>query len=986
VQAMTPYMIVDKLDKRTTSKDFGSFSTRTYLSLLGLATTVPLLLLLGALLIQSLTVQREHLENRVIQVLETLVNDLDRDLDRDISILHTLATSQALASADWQTFYDQARAALQGRAYLVLVDSNGRQLVNTYVPYGQQPAVTGDPESVRRMLQTKAPIVSNYFVSLVVKKPVFNVSIPILEDGQVRYMMSLGLLPDDLIALLTSQELEPQWVTLIWDAKGVILARSRNNERYVGTPLPENMRERNQRAVVRTTNLEGSDVLHATARSRVSGWGVGVNVPYSSISKQMRKGMLVWGAAAVLAIAIAVSLGMFFARQITTSLSVAAKAAAAFGRNESFPLTGSRLKEADAFLTTLRTARQARETLSEELKQSRDWLQTTLASIGDGVVMTDARGRVTYLNAEAERLTGWRLSDAQGQDLPTVFRIVNDETRKAVENPADKVLRPGQVVGLAKHTLLIAKDGRETPIDNSTAPIQAPGGPLLGVVLVFRDFAERKRAEGRFRMAVESAPNAMVMVDQAGKIVMVNAQTEKLFGYGRQELVGQSVEMLVPARFRSKHPEHRSRFFASPETRAMGAGRDLYGLRNDGTELPVEIGLNPIQTDEGHFVLAAIVDITERKRSEERFRAAVESAPNPMVMVNPEGRIVLVNAQTEKLFGYTREELLGQSVEMLIPEQFRGGHPAYRKDFFVTPRTRPMGAGRDLFALKKDGTEIPVEIGLNPMKTAEGAFVLAAIVDITERKRAQNEIMRLNADLERRVAERTAQLQETIQELETFTYSVAHDLRAPLRAMHRSADVVLQEEASKLTEEGRDFLRRIAEGANRMDTLICDLLAYSRVTRAELKPAPVEPRAIIADILVQMAPDIHERKADVQVEMPLHPLLADPVLLAQVFTNLISNALKFVPPETAPRIRIRAERVDGSDRIWVEDNGIGIDLRFRDRLFRMFERLDATYPGTGVGLAIVKRAVERMGGRVGFEPGEARGSRFWMELPVARNK
>ena len=185
----------------------GSYKAFTLLSLFGLAITVPLLLLFGALLLQSASVQHAQLEARVLQVLDALVNDIDRDLDRDITILHTLATSQAFASADWRTFYDQAKAGLQGRAYLVLVDANGRQLVNTYVPYGQQPAITGDPETVRRILQTKAPVVSNLFTSLVVKKPVFNVSIPILQDGEVRYVMSLGLLPDYLLALLNSQKL-----------------------------------------------------------------------------------------------------------------------------------------------------------------------------------------------------------------------------------------------------------------------------------------------------------------------------------------------------------------------------------------------------------------------------------------------------------------------------------------------------------------------------------------------------------------------------------------------------------------------------------------------------------------------------------------------------------------------------------------------------------------------------------------------------------
>ena len=237
---------------------------------------------------------------------------------------------------------------------------------------------------------------------------------------------------------------------------------------------------------------------------------------------------------------------------------------------------------------------------------------------------------------------------------------------------------------------------------------------------------------------MESALNAIVMVNPEGKIILVNAHTEKLFGYGRDELIGQALEMLVPERFRTRHPEYRSGFFANPQVRSMGVGRDLFGRRKDGSEFPVEIGLNPIKTDEGLVVLSAIVDITERKKAEERFRQAVESAPNGMVMINPEGTIVLVNAQTERLFGYDRAELLGHSVELLVPERFRSKHPDNRAGFFANPQVRSMGVGRDLFGRRKDGSEFPVEIGLNPIKTDDGLLVLSAIVDITERKNAED--------------------------------------------------------------------------------------------------------------------------------------------------------------------------------------------------------------------------------------------------------
>src|SRR6185503_5466015 len=272
-------------------------------------------------------------------------------------------------------------------------------------------------------------------------------------------------------------------------------------------------------------------------------------------------------------------------------------------------------------------------------------------------------------------------------------------------------------------------------------------------VVTMSDITESKRAEERFRLVVEASPSAMLMANSQGHITLVNTQTETLFGYHRSELIDQAVEMLVPERYRLKHPGHRTGFFQHPSTRAMGAGRDLYGRRKDGTEMPIEIGLNPITTDEGAFVLASIIDITERKRAEERFRLVVEASPSAILMVNSEGHITLVNTQTETLFGYTRSELLEQRMEILVPERYRGGHPGQRTSFFQHPSTRAMGAGRNLFGRRKDGTEMPIEIGLNPITTDEGTFVLASIIDITERKRAGAEIHRLNDELELRVIE-----------------------------------------------------------------------------------------------------------------------------------------------------------------------------------------------------------------------------------------
>jgi PAS domain S-box-containing protein len=268
----------------------------------------------------------------------------------------------------------------------------------------------------------------------------------------------------------------------------------------------------------------------------------------------------------------------------------------------------------------------------------------------------DSKGNIVSWSGGAESMKGYREAEVLGRNI-SLFYAPEDAGIGRHVRALKAAAKDGR---FEDESWRVRKDGSRFWAHSIIVALHGADGQADGFFTVTRDLTERKLAQERFRLAVESAPNAMVMVNPDGKVVLVNSQTEKLFGYSRKELIGASVDILVPQPFRARHPDVRKQFFSEAQARPMGAGRDLFGLRKDGTQFPVEIGLNPIETDEGKMVLSSIVDITERRRAEQRFRLAVDSAPNAMVMVNQEGKIVLVNSQTEKLFGYSRDELIGR--------------------------------------------------------------------------------------------------------------------------------------------------------------------------------------------------------------------------------------------------------------------------------------------------------------------------------------
>ena len=603
-------------------------------------------------------------------------------------------------------------------------------------------------------------------------------------------------------------------------------------------------------------------------------------------------------------------------------------------------------------------------------------------SLGDGMIVLDGQGRIVDMNPSAIEIIGTAPEVFLGRQLDAFVHIAQPLANQPLEQEIRTELEIGSV--------------EKRYFDVLVSPLFEGQTRAIGRLILFRDITEKKQAErslekarreavegeARFRRLLEDAPDAMLIVNRMGIITFANVQSELIFEYPKEEIIDRSIQILLPDRFSDIHAVHWATFFDKPKARPMGQGTDLefFGRRKGGDEFPVEISLSPITVDGETLVIAAVRDVTAQRQiekaletSEQNLRRLLESAPDAMFIVDPEGRITFANNKSEMMFGYSRSELIDQPIEKLMPERFSKVHHAHRASYHESPEARSADKriNAKLVGLQKDGLEFPVEISLNPFHTEEGAFVIAAVRDITERKRIESEREKLIEELDSKNSE-----------LERFSYAVSHDLRSPLVTLKGFLSFLKNDIAAGNTSRIQTDIQRMDSAMDLMQERVEDLLELSRAGRLTDNLEVIPVNDLVAEALELVHGRISQRGIQMRVQERLPAITGDRHRLLEVFQNLVDNAAKFMGDQPDPQIEIGQHGQErGNPIFFVKDNGVGIPPEHHERVFGVFNKLDPRAEGTGIGLSLVKKIIEAHGGRIWVESDTGKGSTFYFTLP-----
>ncbi|VAX06047.1 diguanylate cyclase/phosphodiesterase (GGDEF & EAL domains) with PAS/PAC sensor(s) [hydrothermal vent metagenome] len=640
----------------------------------------------------------------------------------------------------------------------------------------------------------------------------------------------------------------------------------------------------------------------------------------------------------------------------------------------------------------MRLAYQAVKYAQTKLQQRENHLALTLNSIGDAVIATDAQGRVMQINPVAEKLTGWQQNEAHGLPLPEIFRIVNARSREPVDNPVEKVLSSGKVVGLANHTVLIAKDDHEYQIADSGAPIIDEKGEVFGVILVFRDVSKEYQQQ-------ETLSKSQFNLAEAQKIAHI--------GNWELDLVSNTLKWsdeifrifeIDPGKFTptydrfidSIHPDDRNmvnQAYSDSLEHKTAYNITHRLLMKDGRIKYVNECCKTDFDDNGQALrsIGVIQDLTKQKKIEhEKFKAASEwkqamdSINDAIYLIDLDDRVIRANKIFYQLTGLKPEQVIGQDISKIMHPE---GEPV------PCPVCLARKAREDsLLVLEANHPDnpagCPIEIMLRVIRNKDGApiSILMRVRDLSQQREIEDKLRQQQDYLEKEVEKRTADLNLINKELESFSYSISHDLRAPLRAINGFSVALKEDYADSLDETANNYLERISAGANRMTTLVDNLLMLSRINRQELKRNPCNLSNIANEIQQQLTEQLPSNNLQWKIQEQLKTS-CDENLIHIALENMLSNAVKYSSKNKHAVIEFGCQQQDGKTVFYIRDNGVGFDMQYADKLFSAFQRLHGNeFEGTGIGLATVQRIIHRHGGKIWPEAKVDKGTTFYFTL------
>lgn len=595
----------------------------------------------------------------------------------------------------------------------------------------------------------------------------------------------------------------------------------------------------------------------------------------------------------------------------------------------------------------------------------------------DVIITIDKLGHILSFNPSAEKILGYQAEEVIGKNVKMIMPALY---YKEHDNYLANYLRTGvrKIIGSGREVEVKTKDGEIIPIHLSVSESFVEGEPIF--VGIARDISELKEAqyqlvksEEKTRAILETATDAIITIDQYGIIQYVNPVTKKMFQYDPEELFGKNITILMPFPFDSEHDSYLKRYLKTGTKRIIGFGREVEGLKKDGTVFPIDLSVSEFIIGDSRFYTGIIRDISslheareKLKQSEERTRAVLETAADGIITIDSGGIIHSINSSAARMFGIEIPKYLGQNIKVLMPDSYANEHDEYLANYIRTGNKKVIGLGREVVGKREDGYTFPVHLSISEFKIGKERYFTGIVRDISDLKAAEEEIKRQNA------------------ELEQFAYVASHDLKSPLRNISNTVSM-MSREIEKLGHQSLlDDSVYLKNCIKKMSTLIDDLLNLSKINNASFEFECVDLNTNIQELLDQMKITLDEADAELVVnDLPAN-VYVEPKILNLVFQNLIQNGIKFSKPGTKPLVEIGTKN-NGSDYhcIYVKDNGIGIDEKYHRKIFEIFSRLhtDGEYQGTGIGLSIVKKIIDQHNGKISLESVKDQGTTFYIEIP-----